>query len=226
MLKNAEPDLLLAIRLLGALRQSSEVNQLWTALTCEYITLSDAHEMVIAMHRLRQNLPQYPLRHITLFLSYATPQFISALAATTTLESMKLVTGNARAVMLQLMSVPSVRAVDSAEASRNATLELLLTRTNWRRIELPTELASATTASHALATLNRTDFELWLYDSLDPKDLKLWLSNPHLTSLRDRDHNGLEGCFDALSQCQSLTNLVRSSNVRLPTYWKRRLVLH
>ncbi len=186
-----------------------DLNILWKALTAESIAIIDAVHACIAAHRLRQNKPQYPLRHITsLDGAHVTPALLSALAATTTLESICVVADEKEASVVaeQLKSIPRVHAVSLRNAPAHVRLELLLTRTDWSCIDLAAQHAS--NASEQIAR-NRTDFELSVSGSKECEDLCKCLTSPHLTALKVGDVDALAPSFwSSLSQCQILIRLV------------------
>jgi hypothetical protein len=81
-------------------------------------------------------------------------------------------------LVVALKAVPSLCAVVLDQFRIEAGLELLRSRPNWSRIELPSD-AEARRKASVLAARNQTSFELILHSSIDV-GLKSWLAKPHV----------------------------------------------
>jgi hypothetical protein len=201
-LKSEEPDLSLASSLLSEVRENAEANRMWKTLTADSIYVNDAMEAHIAMLRLRQNGSRYPLLHLTLLPdALFRPSFATAFAASTTLLS---VTAAPLDLARRLKSMPSVQSISQCSLSASEQVQLLLTRTDWSRIELPQPTPSAVAAHVAL---NRHAFQLRVGKLIASEDLRDCLSNPHLTSFISARRIP-KNCFEVLLPCQNLTHIV------------------
>ncbi len=144
------------------------------------------------------------------------PDLLSALAATTSLESFrikrqkeadKLSSEDAARLASHLKAVESLRDVDLSQFPVDAAVELLQSRTNWTRIRMPTDSTALSRATE-FAPHNRCDFAFEFEDLPSTQQLRPWLLNPHLTALLAFSDYVTDGVFSELESCKNLTFLV------------------
>jgi hypothetical protein len=208
MLRADEPDVSLATTLLQAVREDEVAGELWWELTSPCF-LVGSDDTAIAVQRLRQTSPAYPLREIEVLC--ASSKLLPALGAATTLESVcidpELPNDFKSQIASQLKAVPSLRAINLIDFPMEAGLNLLRSRKNWEQIRLPKRKTYCRKAS-ALAARNETAFRLETTLSESYEDL-LGVTNPHLTALRMAGAIPVNVWYE-LGHCKNLTNLVRS----------------
>jgi hypothetical protein len=209
MLCADEPDVSLATTLLQAVKDAVVTDRLWKELTSDRLSIHHGTDFVLAVQRLRQIKPAFPVRRLNMLV--AVPELLPALGATTTLESVdlrgELPSDFKTQIAVQLKAVPSLREIDLRDVPIDAALDLLQSRTNWRRIGLPEHKQDLKKAA-ALATHNKTAFRLEGWNPEDSEGLTLWLTNPHLTALHIPSGTVSLSVLAELSGCPNLTYLV------------------
>ncbi len=185
---------------------------MWKLLTSDYVSIERRlANNSLALHRLRQIKPAYPLRRLEVHV--ALPDLLPALGAATTLEAVYLESPPkdfVARIYEQLKGVPSLRVIDLNDVPIDAALDLLQSRTNWTHIRLPGEQKQDFKKAATLATHNKTAFTLRSLHSTEFEGLALWLTNPHLTALQIPDGTVPHSVLAELSGCPNLTHLVRS----------------
>jgi hypothetical protein len=212
LLDSAEPDLGLATSMLRTVRTDALCYGLLRKMTDESVTVDSDRELTVALTRLKQSNSAYPLRRLRVWPAHAaSPQLLTALSPTTSLECLHLPEDvpsyAAKLLALRLKTVPSLRAVDLRPLPSEVGLELLQSRTNWTHITLPCD-AEATADATAFAALNRCSFHLSCHELAAAEHLRPWLLNPHLTSL-SATCSDAASAFSPIQHCKNLTFLVR-----------------
>jgi hypothetical protein len=215
MLRAAEPDLSLATTLLHAVRDDPAAARLWKRLTSDSLTMDERIDSSLVVQRLTQINSAYPLRRLEVHL--ALPELLPALGAATTLEAVyisSLPTDFKARIFEQLKAVPSLREINLNDVPIDAALELLRSRTNWKRIRLPNQKQDFKKAA-ALATHNKAAFILESVHYEELEGLALWLANPHLTALHIPNGAVPHSILAELSGRPNLINLVLAPRVSL-----------
>jgi hypothetical protein len=157
--------------------------------------------------------PSHPLRELYIDLPNPTPQLVTAVGASTTLESVSLgdrVPMNVKQQFASILkSVRTLRQIRLRHFPIDAGVELLKSRTNWRCIGLPLTAEDRAKAS-ACAPLNCAAFELFS-DPKTPEALNAWLFNPNLTRLETLCEDLPITAFEALRHCSNLRRLVTAN---------------
>jgi hypothetical protein len=191
--------------MLRAVRENPDAFDLWRLLTEESIYVEYVADLAVALPRLKQTKPRYPLRAVRFSTGIGvTPEFLSSISNTTSAEMLEFWTLGTNPLAVQLKSVSSLRKVSLRGFPADEGLELLQSRTNWTQIELP--YATAGTAACAFAARNRSDFSL-CGEFKEAQHLSPWLANPHLTALRV-ERRSVSKIFHGLQHCHKLTSLV------------------
>jgi hypothetical protein len=209
MLRSEEPNLALATSMLRAARENGSAFYLWRQLTEDSIYVLRHEAFPVALSRLKQINPQYPLRTV-MFAdnTSATPQLLSAISNSTSVEMLDFYTRCTKPLTVQVNSVSSLRKADLRHFPADEGLELLQSRSNWTRIHLSS--ATAGTAARAFAARNRSDFSL-CGEFEEAQYLSPWLANPHLTALSVENDEVTSKLLDGLQHCHNLTSLVSPS---------------
>jgi hypothetical protein len=200
--------------MLRLVRHEKAASSYLRELTAPSIVVSEAEHLQIAVARLRCG-PPFALQTVIVAPELCLdPRLLSALAATTSLESFcierqipdKLSSADAARLASHLKAVKSLRDVDLRRFPSKEGLELLQSRTNWTRIQMPTDSSALARASE-FAPHNRCDFALEFEDLQSSEHLRPWLLNPHLTSLVASSKDLING-LNELQSCKNLTYLV------------------
>jgi hypothetical protein len=223
-----EPNLALLLSALRLIRHEEAAYTLLLELTAPSLAVATPEHLQMAAARLKGG-PPFALRKLAVVPKLCLdPRLLSALAATTSLESfhikpesefydeeeLKLSRKDAARLAPHLKAVKSLRDVDLRRFPADECLELLKSRTNWTRIQMPTDSTALARATE-FAPHNRCDFALEFEDLESSEHLRPWLLNPHLTSLRAVDNHDIAGVFDELQSCKNLTCLVCTSPIRV-----------